>query len=81
VLVLATNLKGEVSTAPLEGVTTVIADTGIVETARASIAKRRVFMDIPQIRMASTRDGIRDCGLLHDSRDMRNATVMVQRNE
>jgi hypothetical protein len=40
VLVLATNLKGEVSTAPLEGVTTVMADADIDDAANAKTAKK-----------------------------------------
>lgn len=64
-LVLATNVKGELRTAPLEGVTTVMADADIADAANAKNAKKGVFMVIPQIRMASTRDGTSILGLQH----------------
>jgi hypothetical protein len=57
VLVLAVNVNGDDSTAPLEGVTTVMADAGMDDPTNNKSARMRFFMDIPQIRMASKREG------------------------
>jgi hypothetical protein len=48
VLVLAVNVNGDDSTAPLEGVTTVMADTGMDDPTNTKSARMRFFMDIPQ---------------------------------
>jgi hypothetical protein len=60
VLVLAIKVKGDVNLAPLAGEETVMADAGKLIPARANVAKRSVFINMPRV-MGEHASVTRDC--------------------